>query len=132
MLDCAHFDPVERELFVLAHRVVECITYGDASSYAELCTPDLSCFEEVTPHRIDGVEFHVSLIRQVSESAKPPKRFDLLSPRVQVYGDCGIVTYTRLTTFDEPVPRWTAFNETRVFVKTAAGWKMAHFHRSPA
>lgn len=125
----APFNPSEREVLALAHRLVESITFGDADTYRSLCTPDLSCFEEITPHRIDGVEFHVSLIRQVAEFHKPPRRFDLLAPRVQIHGDCAIATYTRLTTFED---RWTAFNETRVFVRVDGGWKMAHFHRSPA
>jgi hypothetical protein len=35
-------------------------------------------------------------------------------------------------TYDENgKPRWTTFNETRVFVRQGDGWKMAHFHRSP-
>jgi ketosteroid isomerase-like protein len=56
----------------------------------------------------------------------------MLTPRVQIYGDTGIVTYTRLMTYDEAGrPRWSTFNETRVYVKQAGGWKMAHFHRSP-
>ena len=64
--------------------------------------------------------------------AMRPMRFDMLTPRAQVYGDTGIVTYTRLMTYDEGgKPRWTTCNETRVFIKQDGQWKMAHFHRSP-
>jgi hypothetical protein len=29
-------------------------------------------------------------------------------------------------------PHWSAFNETRVFVREDGKWRMAHFHRSAA
>lgn len=128
----APFDPAQREVLEIAHRLVESITFGNADTYRSLCVPDLSCFEEVTPHRIDGVDFHVSLIQQMAAAGRPARRFDLLSPRVQLHGDCAIVTYTRLTTPEDVPPRWSAFNETRVFFRVEGAWKMAHFHRSPA
>ena len=94
----------------------------------------ISCYEDVCAYRIDGLEFHLALIQQMSGSpVNRPARFDMLTPRVQIYGDTGIVTYTRLMTYDEAGrPRWTTFNETRVFVRQDGAWRMAHFHRSPS
>ena len=79
----------------------------------ELPTPDLSCYEDVCAYRIDGLEFHLSLIRQMAQNpAMRPARFDMLTPRVQVYGDTGIVTYTHLMTYDEGgKPRWTTLSK---------------------
>jgi ketosteroid isomerase-like protein len=133
LLDDAQLDPTRRELLDIAWRMLEAIHTGDAAAYAELSTPDLSCFEDVCQYRIDGLEFHLALIRQMaSNPGLKPSRFDMLTPRVQVYGDTGIVTYTRLMTYDEGGrPRWSTFNETRVFVRHGGAWKMAHFHRSP-
>lgn len=133
LLDEAHFDETQRELLATTWRMLDAIHTGDAATYAALCAHELSCFEDVCQYRIDGLEFHLSLIRQTGQNpALRPRRFDILSPRVQVYGDTGIVTYTRLMTYDdEGTPRWTTFNETRVFVKQSSGWKMVHFHRSP-
>lgn len=127
------FDETQRELLQITWQMLHAIDTGDAHKYAELSMPDLSCFEDVCAYRIDGVEFHVSLIRQMaSHPERGPKRFDIVSPRVQVYGETGIVTYTRLLTYDDVgTPRWKTFNETRVFVRDAGAWKMAHFHRSP-
>ena len=65
-------------------------------------------------YRIDGLEFHLTLIRQMAQNPDMrPARFDMLTPRVQVYGDhTGIVTYTRLMTYDENgQPKWRTFNE---------------------
>lgn len=134
LLDDARFDPTQRELLEIAWRMLHAIHTGDASTYAALSMPDLSCYEDVCAYRIDGLEFHTALIQQMSASPEmKPARFDMLTPRVQVYGDTGIVTYTRLMTYDEVGrPRWSTFNETRVFVRAEdREWRMAHFHRSP-
>jgi ketosteroid isomerase-like protein len=133
LLDEAKFDAVQRELIKVTWQMLNAIHTGDAGLYAAHCLPDLSCFEDVCAYRIDGVEFHTSLIRQMAQTPdNEPARFDMLSPRVQVYGDTGIVTYTRLMTYDRSgIPLWKTFNETRVFIRTDGVWKMAHFHRSP-
>ncbi|MCW3096708.1 MAG: Calcium/calmodulin dependent protein kinase Association [Chthonomonadaceae bacterium] len=130
----ARLDAVQRELLAITWRMLDAIHTGNADLYAELCTEDLSCFEDVCAYRIDGLKFHLSLIRQMAQNlALQPIRFDILTPRIQVYGGVtGIVTYTRLMTYDDGGrPRWTTFNETRTFVLLNGGWKMAHFHRSP-
>lgn len=125
-------DTIQQELLQITRRMLEAIHSGDAVTYAKLTSPDLSCFEDVCDYRIDGLEFHLALIRQMAHSpALKPSRFDILTPRVQVYGNTGIVTYTRLMTYDDGKPRWTTFNETRVFVLMEDQWKMVHFHRTP-
>ncbi len=131
--DDARLDPTQRELLNLTWKMLNAIHTGDRATYGSLCLPELSCYEDVCAYRIDGLEFHLSLIRQMAETAAlQPVRFDMLTPRIQVYGDTGIVTYTRLMTYDEAGrPRWTTFNETRVFVRSSGDWKLAHFHRSP-
>lgn len=132
--DAVHLDAVQRELLAITWRMLDAIHTGDADTYRALCTDDLSCFEDVCPYRIDGVAFHTALIEQMAQNpALKPRRFDILTPHIQVYGDqTGIVTYTRLMTYeDSGKPRWSTFNETRVFVKHEGNWKMAHFHRSP-
>ena len=131
--DKVNFDETQRELLEITWRLLHAIHTGDTDTYAALSTPDLSCFEDVCPYRIDGVEFHLSLMRQMAKNpALAPLRFDILTPKVQVYGDAAIVTYTRLMTYDAGgTPQWKHFNETRVYVRLEGAWKMAHFHRSP-
>jgi calcium/calmodulin-dependent protein kinase (CaM kinase) II len=132
LVEDAKFDETQRELLEITWRMLEAINTGDAGTYASVSAPDLSCYEDVCQYRIDGLEFHLSLIQQMSGSPEmKPTRFDMLTPRVQVYGDTGIVTYTRLMTYnDGGRPRWTTCNESRVFVRLEGAWKMVHFHRS--
>lgn len=131
--DDAHLDATQRELLATTWNMLDAIHTGNADGYGEMCTDDLSCFEDVCPYRIDGLKFHLTLIRQMAQNpALKPTRFDILTPRIQIYGATGIVTYTRLMTYDDGgVPRWTTSNETRIFVLLEGRWKMAHFHRSP-
>ena len=133
LLDEAKFDATQRELLKVTWKMLHAIHTGDAATYSTHCFPDLSCFEDVCAYRIDGVEFHAALIRQMAQNPdNEPARFDILSPRVQVYGETGIVTYTRLMTYDRSgTPLWKTFNETRVYILAEGVWKMAHFHRSP-
>lgn len=137
LLEMGNFGQTERELLEITRRMLNAIHTGDAHTYADLCRPELTCFEDVCAYRIDGIEFHTSLIRQMAENpANRPARFDMLTPHVQLYGDTAIVTYTRLMTYDlDGKPTWRTFNETRVFIKEHnkehSNWKMAHFHRSP-
>lgn len=125
-------DTAERELIEITWRMLHSIHTGDVHTYAELSCDDLSCYEDVCVYRIDGLEFHLALIRLMAEAKEnSPARFDILHPRVQLYGDTGIVTYTRLMTFDdEGHPLWRTYNETRVFIRQNGKWKMAHFHRT--
>lgn len=134
LLDDARFDATQRELLRVTDALLEAIRVGDAHTYASLCEPALSCFEDVCPYRVDGLAFHVHLVKRAADRPEEqPVRQDILSPRVQVYGDCGIVTYTRLCTYDGAEGlRHTTFNETRVYVRRNGEWRMAHFHRSKA
>ena len=126
----------EQELLDLTHRMLEYIHRGDVDSYRALSSPDLTCYEtDVAPYRIDGIEFHAGLMSTMREhhSFDSLVRYDLLGPKVQLHGDCGVVTYTRLMTYaTETGPRFAAFNESRVFSKSTGQWLMIHFHRSAA
>src|ERR1700722_18644726 len=125
LADDARLDGVQQELLKITWHMLEAIHTGDAEIYAKYTAPDLSCYEDVCAYRIDGLEFHLALIRQMAQrSTNRPTRFDILTPRIQIYGDTGVVTYTRLMTFDDAgKPRWTTYNETRVFVKNNGEWR---------
>src|SRR2546430_452177 len=112
---------VDDELIALTRRLLESIHSGDVETYRDLCTDDLTCFEtDVCAYRIDGVDFHVDLMNAMRERGTYQNltRYDLLSTRVQVYGDSAIVSYTRLMTYaGGQAPTFRAFNESRIFVR---------------
>jgi hypothetical protein len=139
----------EIQEFLVAH--IQTIFDGDFEAYRQSCVPELSLYEwHVTPHRIDGLEFHEFMLseagredtaaialdpnpsdEQVGEKIR--MRFDLANYREQVYAGCAICSYTIL------ISRGTAtgvlvsnYNESRVLVSTDDGWKVAHVHKSPS
>ena len=57
---------------------------------------------------------------------------EVLAPRVQVYGDVAIATYTLLMRYTSGQSvRHTEHNETRVFHRRQTGWQLVHCHKSP-
>ncbi len=126
----------ESELLQLTHRLLTSIHEGDVETYRSLCMPDLTCFEsDIAPYRIEAIDFHIDMMKAMkSQSAYGGlTRFDMLSPKAQIHGDCAIVTYTRLMTYAGVMPPvFRAFNESRIYVRQDGAWKMAHFHRSEA
>lgn len=134
--DAAGLDAEQRELLGLVHTMLRAIHEGDLDTYRALSVPDISCYEtDVAPYRIDVLDFHIDLMRAMREGGAYAAlvRFDILTPRVQVYGDSAVATYTRLMTYArEGAPVWRAFNETRVFARLDGAWRMVHFHRSQA
>ena len=123
----------EEEVIGLTRRMLDAMYTANAEVHRQHCAEDMSSYEwYIAPHRIDGADFHLKLIDSGGNGS--PGRLDLLTPRVQVYGDTAIVNYTLLKTVfgvDGLPPQFSTINETRVFVKLEGIWKMVHLHKSP-
>lgn len=126
--------PEERSVLDTLTALIDAIYRCDVRAYREMVTEDVSSFEtDVAPYRIDSLDFHIRYMSLQALHARPQYRTDVLTPRIQLYGDFAIVTYTLLVTVGEDsAVRFQSTNETRVFVKDEGAWKMAHLHRSPA
>jgi ketosteroid isomerase-like protein len=61
-------------------------------------------------------------------------RFDLLEPRLQLYGDTAIVSYTFMLSRaqSEGGVEHRLHNESRVLIKRDERWQIVHVHKSPA
>jgi ketosteroid isomerase-like protein len=127
-------DQTEQEIWDTLHRHLKSVFDGDAQTYAETTGADLSLYEWfVTPHRQDGLDFHLYMIEHQWAGASADYRFDLLEPRLQRYGDTAIVTYTFM--LSRPAAggmTHRVHNETRVLVKRDGRWQVVHVHKSPA
>ena len=123
----------EEEVLALTRRMLDAMYTADPTVHRDHCAEDMSSYEwYIAPQRIDGAVFHLKLIEAGGNGA--PGRLDILTPRVQVYGETAIVNYTLLkTTLGEAggAAEFATMNETRVFVKLDGVWKMVHLHKSP-
>ncbi len=128
---------MEEEILAVLDRSLQAIWDGDPAAYAAVCAEDVSFFEwYVTTQRIDGLGFHLREIMVHAQALGGGQgartEHEILQPRVQLYGDTAIVTYTLLvrSVRGDQVSR-TQQNETRVFHRFAEGWKLVHCHKSP-
>lgn len=128
---------VELEVMEIVNRNLQAIWDADPDAYRETCAPDVSFFEwYVTTQRIDGIDFHLREILvhagALGGGSGARTEHEILQPRVQMYGDTAIVTYTLLvrSVRDGAVNR-TQQNETRVLHRFDDGWKLVHCHKSP-
>lgn len=122
-----------QSLLLITQRILEAMYAGDTDAYAALVAEDVSANEYyIAPYRVDGLQFHLDLIAGGGNGQ--PTRLDLLSPRVQLYGEAGVVTYTLLKTTiaSDGSASFSTINEARVFAKIEGNWKMVHLHKSPA
>ena len=125
---------VEKDIWDTVHRHLQSIFSRDKATYEATTAEDLSLYEWfVTPHRQDGLPFHLFMIEQSWVGTETDFRYDLWEPRLQIYGDTAIVSYTfMLSTVRDGVISHHSHNESRVLVKNQDGWRIVHVHKSPA
>ena len=93
---------MEHEVWDVLQRHLNSIFDGDAMAYEATTGEDLSLFEWwVAPHRQDGLDFHRFMIEHRWAGAGD-YRFDLLEPRLQLYGDTAIASYTFMLSRAKP------------------------------
>ena len=121
-----------QEVLEITRQMLDAMYTANPDVHRQHSADDMSSYEwYIAPQRIDGLAFHLGLIEGGGNGE--PSRLDMLTPRVQIYGDTAIVSYTLLkTTLTETAPpQFSTINEARVFVKLAGIWKMVHLHKSP-
>lgn len=139
-------DPTQTILDTL-QRSLQSIWDSDVEAYRATTADDVSFFEwYISPQRIDGLDFHLRELRVhnavVSDGVDPSRdpgsriEHEILQPRVQLYGDTAIVTYTLLIrAASSKGVTHKSHNETRVFhnfgTADAPEWKLVHCHKSP-
>jgi hypothetical protein len=124
----------EQELWDFLHKHLNSIFTCDLDTYKATTSNELSLYEWfVTPHRQDGLDFHLFMVEHNWAGVDTAFRYDLLEPRLQLYENTAIVSYTfMLTTFREGAVQHRTHNESRVLLKTDGHWQVVHVHKSPA
>ncbi|HID54547.1 MAG TPA: DUF4440 domain-containing protein [Anaerolineae bacterium] len=125
---------VEQEIWDFLHRHLQSVFTQDVETYRATTSEELSLYEWfITPHRQDGLDFHFFMIENSWAGSGGNFRYDLLEPRLQLYGDTAVVSYTfMLSTATDAGITHRSHNESRVLIKEDDGWKVVHVHKSPA
>jgi calcium/calmodulin-dependent protein kinase (CaM kinase) II len=125
-------DASAKEVLQLNQRLLESIAAGDWATYESLCAPDMTCFEpEAAGHLVEGMAFHKFYFDLGAASG--PRKVTMATPHVRLLGDAtAILAYSRLVQRLDAngSPITSRVEETRVWQRTAAGWRLVHVHRS--
>ena len=101
---------------------------GDPTGFLELYSDDYTYFDEFTKARIDGLDamkkWYAPSIGKIYNA-----RYEMLNPKVQWFGETGILTFNLITYSKEEkvTSRW---NSTKVYSKYDEKWKLVHSHWS--
>jgi len=127
-------EDVEKEIWNTVEKHLESILTRDTEAYEQTTSKDLSLYEWfVVPHRQDGLPFHIFMIENSWAGTDAEFRYDLWEPRLQLYADTAIVSYTfTLTKAKDGSISHRTHNESRVLIRDEEGWKVVHVHKSPA
>lgn len=115
---------VEQIILAQEHKTLDRWAAGDPLGYAETSAEDVTWFDDVAAQtRIDGrVELRDYLTSLVGKY--PPHTYEIVDPKVQVYGDIAICTLHYNPTFSgEPGTPWKA---TDVYRLTNGEWRLVH------
>ncbi|GAB4276246.1 MAG: nuclear transport factor 2 family protein [Candidatus Promineifilaceae bacterium] len=126
---------IETEIWDFLHKHLQSVFTKDVETYKATTSEELSLYEWfITPHRQDGLDFHLFMIDHAWAGTDGDFRYDLWEPRLQLYGDTAIVSYTFMLTIAHANGTIThrSHNESRVLIKGENGWEVVHVHKSPA
>ncbi len=118
-------------LVELNRRLLRSIAEGDWKTYQELCDPTLTAFEaESRGELVEGMDFHRFYFDR--GGLQGGYNLTLCSPHVRLLGDVAVLSYVRLMQVQDESgkPLTQRSEETRIWQRQAAGWRLVHFHRS--
>ena len=118
----------EQAILALERQALDRWSSGDPMGFAEMSADDITYYDDVAAStRIDGLEEFRSYLASIAESI-PPHTYEILDPRVQVYGDIAISTLHYQAKFGEELQSpWKA---TDVFRLSNGEWRLVHAHWS--
>ncbi len=125
---------IEQEVWDFLDRHLQSVFNQDKETYIATTSEELSLYEWfISPHRQDGLDFHLFMIDNSWAGTGGSYRYDLLEKRLQLYGKTAVVSYTfMLSIAGENGISHRSHNESRVLIKGDDGWQVVHVHKSPA
>jgi ketosteroid isomerase-like protein len=127
----AALGPKDAEQAILAQerRALAQWAKGNTLGYLDIAADDVTYFDDIGAHaRVDSIAAMRTYLTSL-QGKIPPHRYEMLDPKVQVYGDIGILTlrYEAYGAAAEPLSRWKA---TSVYRRADDQWRIVHAHWS--
>lgn len=100
---------------------------GDTFGFVDIAADEITYFDPQIEKRCDGIQAYRDYMASFRGTFSFPG-YDLLNPRVQMYGETGILTFNFVGhTKDGKADRW---NSTEVYRLIQGEWKLASSHWS--
>ena len=122
-------EDVEKTILAQERQVWDRWSAGDPLGFAESFADDATYFDDIAAQtRLDGRE-EIQKYLATFEGNIPSHTYDIVDPKVQVYGDVAILTFRYHSTMpdSEPAPPWKV---TDVYRLINGEWKIVHAHWS--
>lgn len=119
----------EQAIVAQERRALEQWAKGNPLGYLDIDAEDVTYFDDIGAHsRVDGREAMRTYLTGLRGKIAP-HRYESLDPKVQLYGDIGILTlrYEAYGAAAQPMARWKA---TSVYRRTNDRWRIVHAHWS--
>jgi uncharacterized protein (TIGR02246 family) len=120
----------EEEILALEHSALEKWAQGDTTGYVEIGRDDVTWFDfaEGEQLRLEGLAAFREYLEPLAGQI-PPHKYDMLNPKLQLYGDAAILTFHWKGTLPDgsQLPRWKA---TSVYHRKDGKWRQVHGHWS--
>jgi len=119
----------EQAIVAQERRALEQWAKGNPLGHLDIDADDITYFDDIGAQaRVDGI----GAMRTYLTSLKgriPPHRYEMSDPKVQLYGNIGILTlrYEAYGAEAQPVSRWKA---TSVYRRANDQWRIVHAHWS--
>ena len=100
---------------------------GDTFGFVDIAANDITYFDPGRDKRCDGIEEFRSHLASFKGTFSFPS-YELLNPKVQLYGDVGVLTFNFVSLLKEG--KGEGWNATEVYRLTDGEWKLASSHWS--
>lgn len=98
---------------------------GDPSGFLEISAYDVTYFDPSLEDRLDGLDALTSYYEGLRGKILAD-RYELINPKVQVYGDAAVLTFNYVS-YGREIHRW---NCTEVYRKADDSWRIIQTHWS--
>ncbi len=121
-----HTEQASAEIIALERAALDRWGAGDPSGYLEISAPEVTYFDPFLERRVDG---HAALSAWYAplRGTIHIDRYELIEPKVQVYGETAVLTFNLLSHSGATTMRW---NCTEVYHQTKEGWRIVQTHWS--
>lgn len=121
----------EKELLDVENRITAAYLKKDVETFLGGSDEQLSAFHASNPYRLDDRQSIENALRTFYKYSTSTGLYKV-QPRVQLYGDCAVVTYHFIETGEAEGGKLYAYEgkQTDVFVKKQGKWTLVHFHSS--